>query len=169
MSCEICGRLIRGEPKRVVIDGVKMIVCYSCAPMGSSYWEPLSVSKEKFKPRKKSVNKSRTIKPKPNNWIETMEPVESVSSLVKKTRIKLGLTQEELAKISKEKLSMIQKIESGKIAPSVPLCRTLQHILKINLLTEAENEEPSVSFDDQKTELTIGDIAHFKDKNRRIS
>ncbi len=169
MNCELCGRDIRGEPKRVMIDGVKMVVCYSCAPMGSTYWEPVTTSKKDFTPRKRGVYKPVAPKPKAKNWIETLEPVEDVKDIVKKTRVKMGLDQEELAKISKEKLSIIQKIESGKITPSVPLCRTLEHILKVKLLKEVETGEPTAPFKDQKSELTLGDVVRFKEKSRQKS
>jgi putative transcription factor len=170
VNCEVCGREIRGEPKRVVIDGVKMIVCPICAPMGTYYWDPLSSPRgeSKFKPALKPpsrvFSKPRKPEAKLRDWVESFEPVEEVSSLVRKARIQQGLTQEDLAKRAKEKLSVIQKIESGKMKPTVPLCRTLEHVLRIKLLKKVEGEEPLASFKVEKTELTLGDVARFKEK-----
>jgi uncharacterized protein (TIGR00270 family) len=142
--------------------------------MGSEYWEPVKTSKKEFTTRKRgefkpSAGARARAKPKASNWIDTLEPVDDISEAVKKGRVKMGLDQEELAKISKEKLSMIQKIESRKIMPSVPLCRTLEHILKVKLLKEVESGEPSAPLKDEKSELTIGDVVRFKDKSRQKS
>lgn len=170
MNCEVCGREIMGSPKRVVIDGVKMIVCPSCAPMGASYWDPLASSrrdgefKSALKPHPKGFSKLRKPETKRRDWIESLEPVDEVPNIVRKARIQQGLTQEDLAKRAKEKLSVIQKIESGKMKPTVPLCKTLEHILRVKLLREVEGEEPLTGFKAEKTELTLGDIARFKEK-----
>ncbi|MEM2901294.1 MAG: multiprotein bridging factor aMBF1 [Candidatus Bathyarchaeia archaeon] len=171
MNCEVCGREIFGEPKRVVIDGVKMIVCFSCAPMGTSYWDPLSSARGEGKFKSglgrppKGFSKPRKPETKRRDWIESLEPVDEVHELVRKARIKQGLTQEDLAKMAKEKLSVIQKIESGKMKPTVPLCKTLEHILRVKLLREVEGEESTAGFKVEKTELTLGDIARFKEKD----
>ena len=57
----------------------------------------------------------------------------------------------------KEKLSVIQKIETGKVAPNTRLCRLLEHELKVKLLVpqkEAELPKNAVP-----SEVTLGDIS----------
>jgi len=76
--------------------------------------------------------------------------------------MKLGWSQDDLAKKVKEKLSVIQKIETGKITPDTQLCRRLQHELKIKLLVpRKEAPAPKIS---TPTELTLGDIVKIKGK-----
>ncbi len=53
--------------------------------------------------------------------------VEDCADRVRRQRMKLGLSQDQLAKSVKEKLSVIQKIEIGKMTPDTRLCRALEH------------------------------------------
>jgi len=74
--------------------------------------------------------------------------------------MKLGISQEDLAKRVKEKLSVIQKIETGKIAPNTRLCRELQHELKIKLLVPRKETPPPKTA--APSEVTLGDIVRIK-------
>lgn len=73
---------------------------------------------------------------------EDLELVENYGELVREARIKIGLTQEELASQVGEKATVIKKIEHGELRPSIELARRLEKILRIRLLMPAE-EEPS--------------------------
>jgi putative transcription factor len=95
--------------------------------------------------------------------MEEFEVAENFPVLVRKRRMKLGWSQEDLAKRVKEKLSVIQKIETGKIAPDTRLCRELQHELKIKLLVpRKETPSPKIT---APSEITLGDIIKIKDKS----
>lgn len=61
---------------------------------------------------------------------------EGFSSIIKRTREKLGLTQEELGRKLGEKTSLISKLETGKLKPSIPLARKIEHILKVKIIEE---------------------------------
>ena len=94
--------------------------------------------------------------------IEELDVAENFPELVRKGRMKLGWSQEDLAMKVKEKLSEIQKIETGKITPETRLCRELQHELKIKLLVpRKETPAPKVS---APSEVTLGDIVKIKGK-----
>ena len=69
---------------------------------------------------------------------------------MKDAREKLGLSQTDLAFKAKEKLTVIQKIELGKILPTMRLTKELEHILRVKLLGPRE--------------LTLGDIAIVRHK-----
>jgi len=74
--------------------------------------------------------------------------------------MKLGWSQADLAKKVKEKLSVIQKIETGKMTPDTQLCRQLQHELKIKLLVpRKETPAPKTT---APAEVTLGDIVKIK-------
>jgi putative transcription factor len=100
----------------------------------------------------------------PRGMDET-ELVEDYAQVVRGHRMKLGLSQEELAKRVKEKLSFIQKIETGKMTPNSKLCRALEHELKIKLLVPRKEiaEVPSAP---QPAEVTLGDIIRVKGKSK---
>lgn len=80
---------------------------------------------------------------------------------MKEAREKLHLSQTDLAFKAKEKLTVIQKIELGKIMPTMRLTKELEHILHVKLL--APREELEVTTVPLKQagprELTLGDIA----------
>ena len=71
---------------------------------------------------------------------EDLELVEDFGELVKRARIKLGLTQQDLAAQLNEKITVIKKIEAGQFRPSIQLARKLEKFLKIRLLVPVEEE-----------------------------
>jgi len=71
---------------------------------------------------------------------EDLELVEDFGELVRRARIKLGLTQQDLAAQLNEKLTVIKKIEAGQFRPSIQLARKLEKFLKIQLLAPVEED-----------------------------
>ena len=71
---------------------------------------------------------------------EDLELVEDFGELVRRARIKLGLTQQDLAAQLNEKLTVIKKIEAGQFRHSIQLARKLEKFLKIQLLAPVEEE-----------------------------
>ncbi|MCD6592139.1 MAG: TIGR00270 family protein [Thaumarchaeota archaeon] len=69
---------------------------------------------------------------------EDLELVEDFGEIVRKARMSLGLTQEELAKQIGEKSTVIKKIEANELKPSIALAKKLEKFLKITLLVPAE-------------------------------
>ena len=51
------------------------------------------------------------------------------------------MTQQDLAFKAKEKLTVIQKIEIGKMLPTMRLSKELEHILRVKLLVPREEVE----------------------------
>jgi len=74
-----------------------------------------------------------------------------------------GFLGNQLAKSVKEKLSVIQKIEIGKMTPDTRLCRALEHELKIKLLVP-HKELSDVPKSAAPAEVTLGDIMRVKGK-----
>jgi putative transcription factor len=96
--------------------------------------------------------------------MEESEVAEDYSNLVRGHRMKMGLSQEELAKRVNERLSVIQKIETGKIAPDSGLCRKLEHELRIKLLVPRKaTPAPKMP---APAEVTLGDIVRVKGKQK---
>ena len=162
MNCDICGREIAGQAFKVKVEGAKMLVCRNCQALGKPYQEDPAPQR----PRSTStgfVRLPRLPEKKPAELpkeIQELDIAENFSDLVRKRRMKLGWTQVDLARKVKEKLSVIQKIETGKITPDTQLCRQLQHELKIKLLVpRKEAPAPKTA---TPAEVTLGDIVKIK-------
>lgn len=143
-----------------------MLVCNNCVKLGSIYWE------EKTEPRLRKVAKRlpKSILPtrkQPTIKVEeSIALVEDFSSKIRRAREKLGLSHQDLGRKISEKVSVLRKIESGKMTPDQKLAEKLQRTLRIKLLTEiSEPKVPSKSLATPKT-ITLGDIAHLKKKTK---
>lgn len=159
MNCDICGREIVGPAFKVKVEGAKMLVCHSCQHLGEPYQEDPVLQR----PRPGIVRLARIPVRRPAELpkeIQELDIAENFADIIRKRRMKLGMSQEDLANRVKEKLSVIQKIEMGKIAPETRLCRELQHELKIKLLVPRK-EEPSPKMA-APSEITLGDIIKIK-------
>jgi putative transcription factor len=98
--------------------------------------------------------------------VEESDLIEEYSRVIKEGREKLGFSQQDLAFKAKEKLTVIQKIEIGKMLPTMRLSKELEHILRVRLLVPREELDlPSpprrVS---PSTVATLGDVALVKHK-----
>jgi len=164
MQCEVCGHRIEGKPYRAIIEGAKMTVCEECAKLGSVSWEAPPVQrtvKKKVKPTLRIPLKRTQPELEPT---QTLELIGDFSLHVRKAREKLGLSHEDLGKNIGEKVSVLRKIESGKMVPDHRLANKLEHELKINLLVPlSEPKITSVSLPAHR-EATLGDIAQIKRK-----
>lgn len=94
---------------------------------------------------------------------------EEYSNIIKEGRAKLGLSQQDLAFKAKEKVTVIQKIEIGKMLPTVRLAKELEHILHVKLLVPAEDLElpaPRITNRPVSSGMTLGDVALVKNKQK---
>jgi len=155
-----------------------MLVCHVCQKLGKPYEEA-----ERSAPPLQPQHQTRSVPvahlPAPpskkkfelSKDLDEVEFVEDVGERVRKYRTKLGLSQEDLAKRVKEKLSVIQKIETGKMTPDIRLCRELEHELKVKLLaqrTETAEIEGAPKGPPPPSEVTLGDIIKIKDKTKTV-
>lgn len=132
MFCEICGREIVGKPARSLVEGARLIVCQQCSSLGTSL---PSFPDKKLAPRP-LISPSHTHAPieKLPKAVEESDLIEEYPDTIKEARAKLGLTQQDLAFKAKEKVTVIQKIEIGKVLPTMRLAKELEHILRVRLL-----------------------------------
>ena len=142
-----------------------MTVCSECAKLGSGYWEPKPQRRAK-----KSIKRQPTIsfskrKQRPT-VTETLELVGDFGQRVRPAREGLGLSHEDLGRKIMEKVSVIRKIESGKMIPDLVLAEKLEHALKIKLRVPASepNVQPVLSSKPRGT--TLGDLIQFKVKEK---
>lgn len=142
-----------------------MTVCSECAKLGSGYWEPKPQRRAK-----KSIKRQPTIsfskrKQRPT-VTETLELVGDFGQRVRQAREGLGLSHEDLGRKIRERVSVIRKIESGKMVPDLVLAEKLEHALKIKLRVPASepNVQPVSSSKPRGT--TLGDLIQFKVKEK---
>ena len=162
MRCEVCGRKILGEPLRAVIEGAKMVVCGSCAKFGTVYLEVAPLRTPSMgKITKRPVPKVPTRKQAPK-VTETLELIDDFSPKIRQAREKLGLSHEDLGRKISEKVSVLRKIETGKMTPDHQLAEKLEHTLRIKLLVPPSELKVSPSNLSKPPEITLGKVVHLK-------
>lgn len=172
MRCEVCGRKIHGKPYNVIIEGAKLTVCSECSKHGRLILEE---EKPKMPMQKIMPTKPKTV-PTPkvqqqrtqDAKLASFELVEDFNVKIKQAREKLGLSHEDLGKKLNEKVSVLKKIETGKMTPDDILAKKLEHELKIKLLVPVAEEAVSQAKIPrmEKRELTLGDIIQLGKKEK---
>ncbi|MHA1291786.1 MAG: multiprotein bridging factor aMBF1 [Promethearchaeota archaeon] len=173
-DCPICGGKIWGRGKRVLLEGAKIIVCQSCAqygkpptikPKGLYSKKTTSVS---FKKRDTHIaTPIKTIRRARRRFdeIDDLEIINNYAKVIRNVRMKIKLTQEQFAQKLNEKPSLIRRIESGKVAPTIKLAKKIEKVYNVKLLKE--KDEIQVSYKDflkKKGGASLGDIAFIKKK-----
>jgi len=128
LKCELCGRNITGKIHTVEIEGAILRVCDKCSKLGKS------VTYEK-KPVIARTGFNFGVK---GEGLDELYIREDYYKVIKEARERLGLTQEELGRKLGEKSSVISKLETGKLKPSIPLARKIEHVLKVKIIEEEE-------------------------------
>jgi len=148
-ACEICGK--RSENiGQAIVEGVLVDVCSSCSKFGKA----ISVKKQYAEQERKFTAKPRL----PEESI-----VSNYGGIIKKAREEKGLKQDELAKNINERESLIRKIETESLRPSILLAKKLGNFLNVKLV-EVEEDEKNASLNPKEGTLTIGDLLKIKDR-----
>ena len=164
MQCEVCGRQIFGNPLRAIIEGAKMTVCSECAKLSSGYWEPKPQRRTKKSTKRQIIPVARR-KPIPS-VTETLELVDDFGQRVRQARRGLEMSHEDLGRKIREKVSVLRKIESGKMVPDLVLAEKLEHALKIKLrVPPSEPKTQFVSLSKPRG-TTLGDLILLKDQGK---
>lgn len=166
MRCEVCGRKIYGKPHKAIIEGAKLTVCGKCAEHGKILQKeeknkPKTYRKSKPKPRKTRRRKTTQLS------VEgTLELVDDFDVKIRQAREKQGLSQIDLGRKIKEKVSVLKKLETGKMPPDNQLAKKLEHTLNIKLLVPAsEKKVPKTEIPSSRSrERTLGDLIKLNKK-----
>ena len=150
LYCEICGRPIRGQGHRVLLDGVEVVLCDECFARLSKSGRVAPVPSKKV-----SVARGGRQPARPRQ--EQMELVDDYPDIVRRAREAMGWTQAALAQKLRVSEDLVRKIEQGKVKPTVELARRMESLLKVKLLqpVEVEEGEELPPADDK---LTLGDV-----------
>lgn len=167
MRCEVCGRKIRTDPTRALIEGAILSVCFECSKHGKK------ITDEEYNRKYNPIQKTPTsfsIKPRKKRKIVTnievtQELVSDYASKIRQAREKLDLSHEKLGKRINEKASVLSKLETGKMTPNNMLVSKLEHALKLTLLEPiSKDKTPAVFSKSSNRELTMGDLIQFDKK-----
>ncbi|MBM4240249.1 MAG: TIGR00270 family protein [Euryarchaeota archaeon] len=150
MRCEICGTKIVGKPLRTKIEGSVMLACPKCAKLGKIQREPPKKAKPKF------------MKSRPRRSEPAYEVLEDYNIIVREGREKKVWSREDLAEKIYEKVSVINRIESGRMMPDIKLAKKLERTLNIKLLEKTEETSADEFRKSSLKGATIGDIARIK-------
>jgi putative transcription factor len=96
------------------------------------------------------------------NVAVTLELVSDVGQRVRQAREERGMSHEDLGRKTREKVSVLRKIESGKMVPDLGLAEKLEHALKITLRVPAEEPKVQQISSSRPRGTTLGDIIQFK-------
>jgi putative transcription factor len=167
LKCEICGGDTHSRGILIEVEGARLTVCDRCRRFGR---ETKPLRRPRDSPRDVASKTSPTIvrpsaKPRlvqehsSKSELQEYELVEDYPQRIRRARESIKATQTELAKRIGERLSIIQKLETGKMWPSDLLVERIERTLHITLRTPISDD--SIPHEREKTtsELTIGDIA----------
>ena len=163
MECEICGKEVpEHNPIRAKIEGSVMVVCKECSKLGT-------IQKAPPKPKFRKQNKSKSSNnPKNKNYFRNDEPteelIENFEMAVRKAREAKNWSREDLGKKINERVSVITRIETGKITPDLKLTKKLEKTLKIKLLEKANNVDLNQFINSSSGERTLGNVMKIKRK-----
>lgn len=155
-SCEMCGK--SGRLAKVKIEGATLDVCEYCASFG----EVIKAPQFTQDPR---LERKQPIVPQRKEKLQII--VADYGEKIKNARERTGLTQEEFSKKLNEKTSVMHKIESGQMRPSIELARKLESALRIQLVEEYDDrgEIPLASNQQKKDDgFTLGDFIKTRKK-----
>ena len=152
MECELCGREARRLFK-VKIEGVVLEVCKSCAKLGTPVYS------DRRRPRRK-----RESAPIPETELDP-----EFSKKIASARETLKLTREDVARKARMSPSYLEKLETGKLKPTIDDAKRLERVLGVSVIKVVKQEKPKKEKPKQKrpekrrTEptTTLGDIANI--------
>ena len=163
MECEICGKPVpENNPIRAKIEGSVMVVCKECSKLGTV---------QKAPPKPKYVKQNKGKKPantRKRNYSRNDEPseelIEDFSFEVRKAREAKDWSREDLGRKINERVSVITRIETGKMTPHTKLTKKLEKALNIKLLEKVDNVDLNQFINSSSGERTLGNIMKIKRK-----
>lgn len=165
MNCEICGRESR-MLYEVIYLGRRTYTCENCVDKyGLTIIKKLGKNERRGTDQRR-LSQTKTISITRAFPTSDFELIENYGYIIRRKREELGMTQEELAKKLKVKLSYIKKVEANKIIPEYDLVNKLEKILGVKLTesVDVDEELPLSSSMEEVESPTLGD---FMFKNSR--
>jgi len=147
-----------------------MLVCSNCAKYSSSTWYP-EESGAPLKPVRSLPVKGHLSVPRDrrtrSDLNSDLELIEGFSVIIREARERLGLDHAALGRKIGEKVSVLQKIETGKLCPDIAFAKKLEHELKVKILSSPREIAYPRDASLRPQELTFGDIVSIRKKDQR--
>ena len=161
MECEICGKPVsETNPTRAKIEGSVVVVCKECAKLGTIQKTPPKPKLQKNKKEKSNVQPKRNYR----NDEPTEELIENYNTAVRNARESKNWSREDLGRKINERVSVINRIESGKMTPDNKLTKKLEKALNITLFEDVNDVDLNQYLNNTSGERTLGNIMKIKRK-----
>ena len=159
MECEVCGKEIFGKAYKGVIDGARLFICSECAQFSTATWR-LSKTLRRTTPEYQTSRLSTIRRNISSRFTEELDLVGDFGLRIRKGRMKLKLSHEDLSRKIGAKVSILRKLETKKMVPTQALAERLERFLKIKILqslsgTYNNNVKGVVQ---KPSKLTFGDV-----------
>ena len=165
-ECPVCGSIIWGKGQRVLLEGAKITVCNNCAQHGvkiqkhsTSTYIKSSFSRDRaIRPKRQALKKPR---------IDDLEIIPDYAKKIRNARNTLGLNQDQFAQKLNEKPSLLRRIETGKVEPTIKLAKKIEDVYKIKIIkkvTEIEADVSNNKYMKKSSGTSLGDLAFIKKK-----
>lgn len=167
-ECPICGGIIWGKGQRVLLEGAKITVCDNCAQHGTKITKPTVKYQTKTVYKNKPQNIIRKQKVK-SERIEELEIVSDYARKIRDARQNRSLNQDQFAQKLNEKPSLLRRIESGRVEPTIKLAKKIEKVYSLKLLKttdEIEFVSKDQKFMKKSTGASLGDIAFIKKREK---
>jgi putative transcription factor len=160
-----------GKPQKVLIEKAKLTVCNRCSKHGTIVLEKFTFDK-KLKPKTRAVlhsKKTQSIKLQKKDDEISRGLIENFGAKIKQERERRGLSHKDLARKINEKMSVLKRIETGKMIPKDNLVKKLEHTLKVKLLvSQSEDKFPKSNMPKiRRRDLTLGDLIQLNNSGNR--
>ena len=139
-----------------------MVVCKECSKLGKIQKappKPKFVKQEKTKRQKNTSNRNYSRRDEP-----TDELIEDFNVEIRKAREAKNWSREDLGKKMNERVSVITRIETGKMTPDNKLTKKFEKALDIKLLEEIDNVDLNQFVSNSSGQRTLGNIMKIKRK-----
>ena len=165
MECEICGKEVpENNPIRAKIEGTVMVVCKECSKLGKIQKAPPKPKFVKQNKNKKTQNKKNNRKNYSRDDEPSEELVEDYNNIVRNARESKDWSREDLGKKINERVSVITRIETGKMTPDIKLTKKLEKALNIKLLEKIDKIDLNQFINNNSGERTLGNVVKIKRK-----
>ncbi|HWQ64140.1 MAG TPA: multiprotein bridging factor aMBF1 [Methanospirillum sp.] len=166
MQCEMCGAESKGPLKRVRIEGAELSVCSNCAKYGT---ELPGAAKSPAAPASRATGYTQASVPQARRSRDLFDQlggdlVEDYADQIRNARLKLGISQKDLALAMMEKELLIKKIEKGELIPEEDVRKKIEKELGIKLIEDSSLE--SLDIHQSKMTTTMGDVIKIKKVKR---
>jgi len=150
--CEMCGK--ESSLFRTKVEGSELRLCNNCSGYGKKVgWQSSSgLNNSQNGVRRFGNSAGDKLTRASNKYIpnQELELVSSFSQKVQSSRSRKNMTQEQFANMLSERVSVVQKWESGNLKPKIEVAKKLERILGVGLVKKIGTNENSSENDNDK-------------------